>query len=66
MNCNTMEFKYKVKNDGKIIIIDNKIIKKKKKSRMTIDLQYDAKGNVFIDSDKNVYYIATNLLYKSF
>ena len=53
---NRIEFHHKVKNDGKIKILENKIIKDKPISHLTVDLQYDAKAKVFLDADKNVYF----------
>ena len=49
------EFKKKAVFDGKIIIIQDKIIKIKPHEYLTVDLQYDASGGVFLDADKNVY-----------
>ena len=53
---NRIEFYHRVKTDGLIIIKkNNRIIKNKPVSHLTVDLQYDAKAKVFLDANKNVY-----------
>ena len=49
------EFQFKVKNDGTIIIIEDKIFKKKPKEKLTVDLIYDKNIHSFLDMNKNVY-----------
>ena len=51
----TKEFKYRVKNDGIIFIKRDKIIKKKPKEKLTVDLMYDKHICAFLDMDKNIY-----------
>ena len=54
-NINLVEFSHNVKNDGLIIIKKDKIIKKKPKEKLTVDLIYDENIGVFLDADKNTY-----------
>ena len=55
-NNNMIEFYHRVKTDGIILIQKNdRIIKNKPISHLTVDLQYDAKAKVFLDANKNVY-----------
>ena len=54
-NNNLIEFYNRVKNDGIITIDNDQIVKNKPISHLTVDLQYDAKAKVFLDSDKNIY-----------
>ena len=48
-------FKQNVSFDGKIVIFSDTIVKIKPSSHLTIDLQYDALDNIFLDNEKNVY-----------
>ena len=49
------EFRYRIKNDGLILIKSKVILKIKPTAKQTVDLQYDARANVFLDAEKNVY-----------
>ena len=55
MNVNQIEFRNRVKNDGKIIIKNETIYKDKPFKYLTIDLQYDSINNIFIDFERNIY-----------
>ena len=50
-----LEFYNCVKNDGIIVIENNRIIKIKKNQNLSVDLLFDKNASVFLDSDKNVY-----------
>ena len=54
-NIYIKEFQFKVRNDGIIIIVGDKIIKIKPKEKLTVDLIYDINIRSFLDMNKNVY-----------
>ena len=50
------EFLLKVKNDGNIFIYNDYIKKQKPLKYLSVDLEYDAKGKIFLDLEKNIYF----------